>query len=219
MQLGKVADIDLHLPSQQRLHRGRRSLVGHVQQFDPRPRREHRPTEMGEGAETGGGVGQFSRIGLGMSDEHGGARRRQVGVDGERDDAAAEHADGGKILPRIVLHLLDQRRDGDLCDGTDQQGLPVGLRSRDMLGPNRSTRAGAVLDDEGLREHLPHVLCQRPRGQIDDASGIIGHDQRDRPARPVLRPSGLARHKKQAGDQHGPRSAQRDTAPPGRDRR
>jgi hypothetical protein len=64
--------------------------------------------------------------------------------------------------------------------------MTVGIGPCDVLGADRSPGAGTVLDDERLRKHLRHVVGEKPCSQIHDAAGLVGHDQADRPARPIL---------------------------------
>jgi hypothetical protein len=114
MQFGEVADVNLHLVGQKRLHGRKRPLVRYMQQFDACPRRKHSPAQMGERAEPGGGIGELARIGFGMGDQVRSCFRGDPCADSQRNKAAAEHADGDEIVQWIILHALNERRDRDL---------------------------------------------------------------------------------------------------------
>ena len=127
-----------------------------------------------------------------------------------------DHRD--EVLLRVVgQRLVGGRRDGNLGDRRDQQGVAVRVGAGDGQGSKGATGAGAVLDHDRLVEELGHALAEQPGNEIGATAGRIGDDELDRLGRPVLRLGRAGR----AGE-HGCRQCRPQpdptTAPVGTDR-
>ena len=123
-----------------------------------------------------------------------------------------------EVLLRIVgQRLVGGRRDGNLGDRRDQQGVAVRVGADDGQGSKGAAGAGAVLDHDRLVEELGHALAEQPGNEIGATAGRIGDDELDRLGRPVLRLGRAGR----AGE-HGCRQCRPQpdptTAPVGTDR-
>ena len=61
-------------------------------------------------------------------------------------------------------------------------------RARSVFGADRPSCPTAVVDHERLPERFGEPIRRHAREYIADPAGPIGHDNLDRPLRPVLRP-------------------------------
>ena len=123
-----------------------------------------------------------------------------------------------EVLLRIVgQRLVGGRRDGNLGDRRNQQGVAVRVGADDGQGSKGAAGAGAVLDHHRLVEELGHALAEQPGNEIGATAGRIGDDELDRLGRPVLRLGRAGRTGKHGCRQCRPQPDP-TTAPVGTDR-
>jgi hypothetical protein len=80
---------------------------------------------------------------------------------GRRDEVAV--GDGGEILVRVVAWVLEQkRRVADHVVEEVEDRVAVGRGLRAGASGERAARAGAILDDHRLTQHLVEFLHHRP---------------------------------------------------------
>ena len=104
-----------------------------------------------------------------------------------------DQADRRKILARVIADIgIERRIDRKRAGAADHQRVAVGLGLRDLARRDGAAGAAAVLDDDLLAERLAHLVGDDARDGVVAAAGRIGHDQRDRAGRIVLRRSGAA---------------------------
>jgi hypothetical protein len=87
----------------------------------------------------------------------------------ERGDRDERHR--REVALEVVRELRAKRRDHRIRGGHREQRVAVGRRLRDTFGRDRAARAGTVLHDHLLPEHLTHFRCEEPRGDIRDTAG------------------------------------------------
>ena len=80
-------------------------------------------------------------------------------------------------------------RDRDAAQVTEHQRIPVGRRLGDVVGSDRATGAGPVLDDHGLLQDVAQLLPDHPTRDIRAPAWRERDDQPQRPRRPALRQS------------------------------
>jgi len=99
------------------------------------------------------------RAGLLARDRRKLARRidLHIGVDHQNRGIDRGHADGGKILQRIVRQVAAERGiDGDRADGREEQRVAVGIGFRDIFRRYRAVGARLVSRCDGTS---PSVRC------------------------------------------------------------
>jgi hypothetical protein len=112
---------------------------------------------------------------------------RKARMRGQHQRCPGQQRDRRQILERIVRHVGKQILvERDLGRRSNQQRVAVGRTLGDKLRPDHAARAGLVLDDEILAERLAELDRQYARHQIGAAAGGVGHDDVDRPVRPIL---------------------------------
>jgi hypothetical protein len=95
---------------------------------------------------------------------------------------AADERHRLEILQRIVRRRFDERTiDSDFRRSGERQRVTVGLGARDDAGADHPARAGAVVDDDALREHAAKFLADQACGDVGTASGRIADDETHRP--------------------------------------
>ena len=109
------------------------------------------------------------------------------GVDAEAlgDDEQFGHrrdqSDRRQILGRIVRHLfLQARADGDRAGARKADGVAIGRRLGDVIGPDDAPCAAAVIDDDRLRQRLSHAFPECPRNHVVARARREGHHEPDR---------------------------------------
>jgi hypothetical protein len=104
------------------------------------------------GAVAGGAVAEFARIGFGKLDQIGDRFVGRVGLDHDAEGVAGQAGDVGEVAQRVELHFLHVRQachtDGDL-----RQGVAVGCRLDQLIGPQHAAGTRLVLD------HHLHTQC------------------------------------------------------------
>ena len=148
------------------------------------------------------GVAEFSRVGLGESDQVGnGLGGRTVlhcqNVGGDRHDR--HRLERG----RIVVELLEQDCIGGEGVGRrGEQGIAIGFRFRDRLSRDVVAAAGPVFHRDRVAPQLLELVGDNPRRQVDAAARGRGADDLDRPGRETrLRRLRAGLHSKQGGGQ------------------
>src|SRR5579862_8816480 len=69
----------------------------------------------------------------------------------------------------------------------DDQGMAVGLAPHQVFDSDGGVSARFVLYDDALSDTLLQILGDDAPGQVDAATGRIGHDNSHRPVREILR--------------------------------
>ena len=141
--------------------------------------------QMGRGPDPGGGVVDRARLGLGGGDELLDRFDVLVGRDHQNQWHVAERRDAGKVLHRIIGHVLDRRR-GHQRVGMDQDRMAVRIRLGHGADADGPAPARPVFDDDGLTDVGRDVLEHRSRKQVGGAAGREWHDDLDALGRPNL---------------------------------
>jgi hypothetical protein len=94
-----------------------------------------------------------------------------------------DQPDRRKILGKVVAGI------GTEADAGQQHGDGVAVRRRlgGVAGADHAAGAAAILDHDLLAERVRKLLPDDAAHRVDAAAGRIGHDQRDRSGRIILR--------------------------------
>jgi hypothetical protein len=124
---------------------------------------------------------------------------------GAHDDRAAHHfADRHQVGERIVVEPHQMYVDRDRAVREDDEGMAVRIAAHQGVDADGGICPGLVFHDDGLSDAVLQVPGDDACGQINAATGWIGHDD----------PDGLARERlrlRRCGD--GDDRAQRDQPP------
>ncbi len=139
-------------------------------------------------ADAGGAELRGAHIGLQVGDEPLEVVGRQALARDQRTRRFRHQADRLEVGDRVVERLLIERLIVGLGAGiADENRVAVGRRLCDALAAGHAGRGSDVLHDDRLPQQLAHALGLDARVEVDAATGGEGHDERDRPCRPVLR--------------------------------
>ena len=165
-------------------HRGRRTLVGHLQHVDARSAQHHFRRNVAGGAETGLAVAELARLLARQRHQLLHGLRRQRGPHDEHlAEVLRQQRDVGEVAHRVVRRVGRESGNGGVRCRGNQNGVAVRRRLGDIRGPDHATRAGAVLDDHRLPEHGLQLgrddtgdLVGRPtrRRRHDDPDQLVG---------------------------------------------
>ena len=112
---------------------------------------------------------------------------------------ASEQRDRRETRHRVVLQLLDRRREDRVRVHEHQQRVTVRRRLGREFGAEQSRRARSVLDHHRLTEGLGQRLCHRARHHVGDAARRMGHDDPYRLGGPGLRRGGARTQQRHTG--------------------
>ncbi len=157
-------DDRVDVAAEQRDDRGSGAGVGHVQQLQPRARREHLHRHVHRPVVPGRAVadraGPLARVG----DEVLQRLPRALGADGENGRVGGEAGDGDELVELVHRCASDDLvRFGQDRDRRqrEQQRVAVGLGLRDVPHADPAAGAGLVLDDHGHVEIPAHRVGRR----------------------------------------------------------
>ena len=178
-------DLDgrVDLAAAQRAQQRRRGLVGHDQRVDAGALQQPVRGQVlgaagGHRAQrqpAGGGPGAGQQVGQ--------AAQRRRGRHEQRQVEARQQAHRGEVALRVVGQLAEQRRRHRVAVAHQQQGVAVGRGLGHGLAGVDAAGAGPVVHHHRLAQLGGQALAQRAGGQVGDAAGSEGHEQRQRPLR------------------------------------
>jgi len=181
---GRVeAQLDL---ARHQVHKhGRAAAVRHVRGHAPDGIQEGHSANVGRAAGTASPVGHLARLCLDQGDQPRQIGDTQRGMDGDAD----RHHDGRRHSHEIAFGVIGQARTVQAYrqhlgrDRAHQEDAAVGRGFGHRIGAKRATGAPAVLDDDGLAEHLRDARRQQPRRDVGAAAGGERYDDAHRTRR------------------------------------
>jgi len=152
------------------------------------------------------GVGELAGILFRQRDQLGYRIRRNFRIDHQHEGQVAGARDRGKILDRIVAHVLEQIRIGRMRRiGRHEQRVAVGRGAGHVTRRDRTIGAGLVVDHGVDAERRAEFLADQARRGVGAAAGCERQHQRDVAVRVAgLRESRRRQHEYQ---RHGRRDA------------
>lgn len=135
-------------------------------------------------------VVQRPRPALRIGDELGERFPRRVGAHDEHGRIRREACDRPELIERVrglaLQHVVGLGQDRDRRQAQEQR-VAVRRRACGQADPERTARAGPVLDHDALLQLAPERLGDRPCDRVGHAAGRKRHDHRDRLVRIALR--------------------------------
>ena len=143
---------------------------------------------MREAAVPGRGDIERTRFRLGERNEIRDVLHGQRWTDDQYHRRRGDHRNRGEILQRVVVEFaVDRRVDRDFRRAREHQRVPVRRRAHHRFGADRTSSAGAVVDDYLLPQKLGEFLREHSAHVVGAASGGEWHDQPNRLDRISLR--------------------------------
>src|SRR6266404_409506 len=156
-----VEEHDVNLMTDEIVHGRRGAAIGHMDDVDLGTGAKQLAGEMRHAARAGRPVvdGAGLRFGKGDQLAHIGDRDRGGGDQQLRHPG--DEGDRREILERIIENLLLQGgADRQRAGARDRDGVTIRLGLSHIIGPERTARAGTIVDDDQLPEQLLHLLAK-----------------------------------------------------------
>jgi len=147
--------------------------------------KEYQPVLVGVGS---GADNQFARPVFGALDQLRYRLDWQRRIDHQRESHLRRQRDRHEVLARVVGQaFVDSGIGGQRCAGCQKQCVAVGWRLGQGNRRDHCAAAGPVLDQHRLAEPLRQLLANGTGNEIDSAPRRQRHQDRNRPAREILR--------------------------------
>ncbi len=185
------------------VHHLRGAAIGHVGEAGAGQPREQLAGEVRRGADPLRAEGDLARVGLGVGDELGHARRRKVRPHRDRVRDRC-HDREWRERRRVIAELLVQQHARRQRRGLrGEERVSVGLGEGDRFGADAAAGARAVLHHERLAHDLGEAIGEHAGDDVGAAAGRRRHDDPHQAARiavaGVLRGRAPARRQRACG--------------------
>jgi hypothetical protein len=138
------------------------------------------------GAEAGGSLGGFVRVGLEPGDHVLEVFSRKILADHGDVRVVRQAHDRLEILLDVVAEIVDRAVGDERRPVADADRVAVGCSAHHACHADGAVGAGDVLDHHGLAEVGPHRFGHGAAHGVGRAARAIRHDERDRARRIVL---------------------------------
>jgi hypothetical protein len=182
--LGRVGGLVAHQVDRARhqvVHRRAGAAVGHRGHARVHRLHQQQPAQVAGGADAGIGVVQRLAAAADQRHQFGQVARLDVAARDQRHRHLGHQAERLEAVDRVVGQPAVQRRDRRHADMVQQDGVAIGPRIRDTLGPQRAARTADILHHHGLAQISAHGLRDQATHRVGRPAGGEGDHHADRP--------------------------------------